>query len=72
MEPATFRLAAQCLGGVHVIMKFLICLYIYEKKIKYVDRNEDLYCGVMSSVGKLPVFWRDLLPLSSSLKKETP
>jgi hypothetical protein len=26
----------------------------------------------MSSVGKLPVFWRDLLPLSSSLKKETP
>jgi len=55
MEPATFRLAAQCLGGVHVIIKFLICSYIYEK-IKYHDRNEEQYCDVMSSVGKLLVF----------------
>jgi hypothetical protein len=30
-EPATFRLAAQCLGDVHVIMKFLMFLYIYKK-----------------------------------------
>ena len=49
-------------------MKFLICLYTYEK-IKYGDRNEELYCDVTSSVGKLPVFWRDLLPPSSSLKE---
>ena len=69
MERATFRLAAQCLGGIQVIKKFLICLYIYEK-IKYDDRNVELYCDVMSSVGKLPVFWRDLLPPSSSVKKE--
>jgi len=70
MEPATFRLAAQCLGDVHVIMKFLMCLYICEK-IKHDNRNEDLYYDVMSSVGKLPVFWRDRFHPSSSLKTET-
>jgi hypothetical protein len=61
---------AQCLGGVQVIMKFLTCLYIYDK-IKYGDWNEELFCDVMSSVVKLPVFWRDLFPPSWSLKKET-
>jgi hypothetical protein len=47
-------------------------MFVYSrKKINYDGRYEELYCDVMSSVGKLPVFWRDLLPLSSSLKKET-
>jgi hypothetical protein len=45
-------------------------VFVIYKGMKCDYRDGEHRCDVLSSVGKLPMFWRNLLPPSLSLKME--